>query len=76
MVSRNTDKSHFIYAHRKGTAFPTPIVTKRTISNFVQISCPAFYLNPKLSVETTDRNLLKPLSKIKYGINCADFHET
>ena len=63
-VLRYTRENDVIYSRKKRTAFPEPIFTKLKVTRqyYMQICYTEFHPNWILSVKTTDRDPLTPLS--------------
>ena len=57
-------KCNFVYTHKK-VSFPVPVFMKLSnVQHHVQISCTKFHLNWTVNVESMDRILFMPLSKV------------
>jgi hypothetical protein len=58
MALQYTRECNFIYAWKKSTAFPAPILTKLTNAQrrYMQISYSEFHLSRTINVESVDKN--------------------
>jgi hypothetical protein len=74
-VSRYYFKRNFIYAHKKGMAFPEPIRTKliNVQWHYVEISHTELHQNRPINVESMDKNYFSSSREVSSSL--ADFRE-